>query len=67
LETGPKLEKTVGPLAHAGATHAASIESVSLRRIVGVARGPIGSNWSNWLKAGPGWRYKEKHPDPFVE
>ena len=33
--------KTAGPAACTGATHAASIESVTVRRLVGVARGPL--------------------------
>ena len=49
LETGP-LPKNCGP--RAGTTRAVSIESVSLRRLVGVARGPIGCSR---LKAGPDW------------
>jgi len=50
-----------GPRVRACTTQEASIESVSLRRIVEVARGPptargpIGSNRSNRLKAGPGY------------
>jgi len=31
----------VGLAARAGVTHAASIESATLRRLVGVARGPL--------------------------
>jgi len=43
--------KNTGP--GVGTTQAASIESVSLRRLVGVARGPIRRNWTNRLKTGP--------------
>ena len=48
---GPTLKKTVGPVTCA--THSASIKSVTLHRLLGVARGPIGSKQSNRLKAGP--------------
>jgi len=44
---GPHAKKIVGAAARAGATHAASIESISLRRLDGVAQGLIGSNRSN--------------------
>ena len=50
LATGPTLKKL---WACAGSTQAVSIERVSLRRLVGVARGPIGGNRSNRLKVCP--------------
>jgi len=47
----PYALKNCGPCS--GATQAASMDSVSLRRLVGVAQGPIGSNQFNRLKADP--------------
>jgi len=40
-QRAPRLKKTVGPATRTGATHAASIKSVTLRRLVGEARGPL--------------------------
>jgi len=50
LATNAALKNALGRRC---STQTASIESVSLRRLVGVARGPIGSNRSNRLKASP--------------
>jgi len=50
IDNGPALQKYCGP--RDVTTQAASTESVSLLMLVGVARGLIGSNRSNRLKAG---------------
>jgi len=48
-----RFKNTVGLAPALHSTHAASIKSVNLCKLVGAARGPIGSNRSNQLKTGP--------------
>jgi len=47
-----RFKNTVSPAPALHSTHGASAESVNLRKLVGAARGPIGSIRSTRLEAG---------------